>query len=142
MAIQKNIAQRLLRVEKMAEHARSEQMDVIEKAYADACESGDEELAAYTARAIRNRKLADSDAHMMFDRMNIDIPTGSTFASWLQFLRDFAGMMGGDMAKYRAALRNMPEQEGFPFDIKWPEMPGSSNDVTDEVAGEDAIDVE
>lgn len=26
--------------------------------------------------------------------------------------------------QYRIALRNVPEQEGFPFDVTWPEQPG------------------
>ena len=29
-----------------------------------------------------------------------------------------------EWAVYRQALRDVPEQAGFPFDIDWPEMPG------------------
>ena len=31
----------------------------------------------------------------------------------------------GEWAQYRQALRNLPEQDGFPFSIVWPSAPGS-----------------
>ncbi|WP_131910980.1 phage tail assembly chaperone [Celerinatantimonas diazotrophica] len=26
--------------------------------------------------------------------------------------------------QYRVALRNIPEQDGFPFEVTWPQQPG------------------
>lgn len=34
-----------------------------------------------------------------------------------------AGTDASDWRQYRVALRNVPEQDGFPFDITWPEQP-------------------
>ncbi|MFM2476356.1 phage tail assembly chaperone [Celerinatantimonas sp. MCCC 1A17872] len=35
-----------------------------------------------------------------------------------------AGTDASDWRQYRIALRNVPEQDGFPFDVQWPEAPG------------------
>ncbi|MFM2477325.1 phage tail assembly chaperone [Celerinatantimonas sp. MCCC 1A17872] len=35
-----------------------------------------------------------------------------------------AGTDASDWRQYRIALRNVPEQDGFPFDVQWPETPG------------------
>lgn len=35
-----------------------------------------------------------------------------------------AGKDASGWRQYRVALRNVPEQDGFPFDITWPEAPG------------------
>lgn len=35
-----------------------------------------------------------------------------------------AGTDASDWRQYRIALRNVPEQDGFPFDVVWPEAPG------------------
>lgn len=34
----------------------------------------------------------------------------------------------GDWAKYRQALLDVPQQEGFPASIVWPEMPKDESD--------------
>lgn len=65
----------------------------------------DEEVAAQV-RAERNRLLAESD--------------------WTQ-LPDARAAMGEAKAAewdaYRQALRDIPEQEGFPRDVLWPDSP-------------------
>lgn len=80
-------------------------------------------LASSEARAIRDRLLSESDASMALDRLGLTVPSGSTFTSWLSFLRGIGDVLKGGMAAYRQALRDLPEQEGFPYEITWPERP-------------------
>ena len=84
----------------------------------------DRDRAAAEVRAIRDRLLSESDKEMALDRMGIEVPTGTTFAAWLSFLRSLGDMLVGSMAKYRQALRDLPQQEGFPYDVVWPTRPG------------------
>lgn len=65
--------------------------------------------AAANVRADRNRRLSDSDWTQV-----LDAPVDR--AAW---------------ATYRDELRNVPEQEGFPWEVQWPLKPG-------EVVTEDA----
>lgn len=61
----------------------------------------DPEALATAARAERNRLLAECDWTQVQDA-----PTDK--AAW---------------AAYRAAMRDVPQQAGFPVDIQWPEKP-------------------
>ena len=81
------------------------------------------ELASIAARAMRDELLKDSDALMALDRLGLSVPSGTTFTSWLSFLRGIGEALSGAVKNYRQALRDIPEQEGFPFDIVWPEKP-------------------
>ena len=60
------------------------------------------EKASATVRAERNRLLAASDWTQL-----LDIPE-TTRAVW---------------AVYRQALRDIPQQEGFPHSVVWPSKP-------------------
>ena len=60
---------------------------------------------------------------MALDRLGLDVPSGTTFTAWLSFLRTFGEALTGDWARYRKALRDLPQQEGFPFNIEWPVPP-------------------
>lgn len=55
-----------------------------------------------SARALRNQKLADCD--------------------WTQ-LNDAPVSSASEWAAYRQALRDVPSQAGFPYDIVWPKSP-------------------
>ena len=81
------------------------------------------ELAATAARAMRDELLKESDALMALDRLGLTVPSGTTFTAWLSFLRGIGEALTGAVKIYRQALRDVPEQEGFPFDIVWPEKP-------------------
>lgn len=59
--------------------------------------------AAKAVRERRNRLLEQTDNKMLPDRLDPAL----------------AGYKA--LAAYRQALRDIPEQEGFPFDIIWPE---------------------
>ena len=81
------------------------------------------QIAAAAAREIRDRLLEESDASMALDRLGLSVPSGSTFTAWLSFLKGLGDVLSGNIARYRQALRDLPEQPGFPFDIDWPEKP-------------------
>ena len=76
---------RLARAEAMANSQRAELMETLKRGYEKACEERDEEGAAEFARNIRNKLLEESDSRMIFDRMELDVPTGKTFTAWLGF---------------------------------------------------------
>ena len=82
----------------------------------------DYEKEAAAVRSVRNDLLANTDKDMVLDRMGLDIPSGTTFQSWLKFLQELGGAVSGDMAEYRQALRDLTKQEGFPYDVEWPEI--------------------
>lgn len=81
------------------------------------------EIAAAAAREIRDQLLKDSDASMALDRLGLSVPSGSTFTAWLSFLKGLGDVLTGNIARYRQALRDLPQQPGFPYDIDWPEKP-------------------
>lgn len=79
--------------------------------------------AAAEVRAKRDELLALSDASMTLDRLGLDVPSGTTFTAWLSFLKGLGNVLTGAVAIYRKALRDIPEQAGFPYDVTWPEKP-------------------
>lgn len=66
-------------------------------------EPTDEELSTQ-ARTERDRKIAKTDYYMMSD-----------YPSNPQNLEE--------LKIYRQALRDVPKQEGFPRDVRWPDVP-------------------
>ena len=68
----------------------------------------------------RRHLLAESDKEMMIDRMGLEVPTGVSFSAWLEFLKKLGSVMSGDLAKYRQELRDIPQQEGFPYCVVFP----------------------
>lgn len=81
------------------------------------------DIAAAAVRAIRDQLLKDSDAAMALDRLGLVVPSGSTFSSWLSFLKGLGDVLSNRVSIYRQALRDLPNQPGFPFEIDWPEKP-------------------
>lgn len=77
-------------------------MGVLRERYVAAVEAQDTEEAAEAAREYRNKLLEDCDNMMVPDRPNVNTE------AWIA---------------YRQALREVPEQEGFPLSINWPEQP-------------------
>lgn len=115
--MEQNVYKRLARAEAMANLQKSQLPEVLENAYQAACASGDKQAAAEAARALRNRLLELSDKEMSLDRLGLD--TSSTFA----FITSLGNIFSGGWAVYRQALRDLPQQEGFPFDVVWPGSP-------------------
>ncbi len=118
--IQNNDQMRLARMEAICNQLRSEMDDVLRRAYEKAVEERDEERAAELARKIRNRLLDKSDAQMSLDRI------GLSTSSAPDFLASLTSIFENSWAVYRQHLRDIPSQEGFPFDIDW----GASPDAT------------
>ena len=71
-------------------------------------------------RAMRDELLAQSDKFMVFDRLGFGEST-----SFVTFLAKLKDILTGDIAKYRQALRDIPQQKGFPYDVVFPEKPES-----------------
>lgn len=80
-------------------------------------------MLAAEIRAKRDKLLAESDARMCLDRMGLETPKGSTFTAWLSFLKGLGTVLSGSWAAYRKALRDLPEQPGFPYDVEFPKPP-------------------
>ena len=78
---------------------------------------------AKSIREKRDKLLAESDCEMVLDRMNLEVPDGSTFTAWKPFLKSLGEKLTGDWAKYRQALRDIPNQEDFPYNVQFPEKP-------------------
>lgn len=125
MSIIQSTQTRLARAEAIASMQRAELPEVQEAALQAAVEAGDAETAASIARTIRNRLLRESDAQVALDRLGLAPPAGSTFTAWLGFLRSLGDAVKGGWAAYRQELRDVPQQEGFPLAVHWPETPGS-----------------
>lgn len=112
-----NEYKRLAQIEAMSNLQKSQLPEVLKKAYQAACASGDEQAAADAARALRNKLLDLSDREMSLDRLGLD--TSSTFA----FITSLGHIFSGGWAVYRQALRDLPQQEGFPLNVIWPSEP-------------------
>lgn len=87
-----------------------------------------DELAA-EVRTKRDALLEDTDKDFVLDRINLNIPEKVTASTMLNAVKDIFAVLGtvcsGEMAKYRQALRDMPEQEGFPYNVKFPAKPNN-----------------
>lgn len=110
-------ADRLAELEKVTAETKESDMDTLKKRYADACAVMDADLAAELARKIRNKLLSESDASMCLDRVGLDT------SSAIKFLASLVNLFKGAWATYRKNLRDLPEQEGFPFHVVFPEKP-------------------
>ena len=114
-----NYHKRLAQVEAMAAATKAELEETLKAAYAAACEEHNEEEAAALARKIRNKLLNNSDAQMTLDRLGLDLSSATKFISSL------SKIFKGAWAEYRQALRDLPTQAGFPFDVDFPTPPDS-----------------
>ena len=92
--------------EKMMEYIRSTQPDIIRDNMEKAIEIDDADESERFAREYRNILLAESDFCMTVDRYNK--MTDEQKSAW---------------ETYRQELRDIPEQDGFPLNIKWPKKP-------------------
>lgn len=115
--MQDSIYKRLAHVEAMAAAQKAEMEEVLRTAYNLACEEQNEEDAAMFARKLRNKLLDASDKEMSMDRLGLDTSSAT------KFIASLGKIFTGGWAKYRQALRDLTEQEGFPFDIVFPIPP-------------------
>lgn len=118
----KNIYKRLARVEAMANAQKAELMETLKTAYEKACADENTEEAAVFARKLRNKLLENSDNEMSLDRLNLNTSSSTKFISSL------GSIFSGAWAVYRQKLRDLPEQEDFPFNIEWPIEPNNEEE--------------
>lgn len=109
-------------------------MENLEAALQEALAADDMERAAQLARAKRDRLLLDVDAHGSIYRMELEEPTGTSFSAWLPTLKKLTGTFNDAWAEYRRKLLDVPQQEGFPAQIDWPEKPQEERKEPQEVA--------
>lgn len=133
--IQTNDQLRLARVEAVCDQLRSEMDDVMQRAYDSAVAAQNGEQAAEIARKIRNKRLDESDRQCTFDKILPTAPSGMAIADWLDWLKRLAEAANGAWGAYRKALRDLPEQAGFPFEIDWPEAPDAQANKTSRTDG-------
>lgn len=120
--MEQNIYKRLARAEALTNLQKSQLPEVLKNAYQAACQSGDEQAAADAARALRNKLLELTDKEMSFDRLGIDV------RSTVTLLATLSTIFSSEWAVYRQALRDIPQQEGFPFNIVFPVSPDKTED--------------
>lgn len=84
-------------------------------------------IAAAEVRAKRDLLLDASDAMTQLDRLGMDLPDKVTATTMLSVFKEILtalwSITKGAIGQYRQALRDLPEQPGFPFDIDWPNKP-------------------
>lgn len=80
-----------------------------------------DEEKAYTARYMRDSLIADLEPRLLrYERQErLGIETNDTEAWYLAALQ------------YAQDLRDVPQQEGFPTDIVWPDMPELNQSLID-----------
>ena len=74
------------------------------------------------ARKIRNHMLDKSDAQMSLDRIGLDTSTTTAF------LTSLGKIFKNSWSVYRQHLRDIPAQEGFPFNIDWGVSPDADKE--------------
>ena len=83
--------------------------------------------AAAKVRSLRDKLLTESDAMTALDRFGMDLPDKVTATTMLSVFKEILTAVwkitNGSIGQYRQALRDLPEQPGFPFDIDWPNKP-------------------
>ena len=83
-------------------------------------------------RAIRDKLLAESDKHVLIDRLGIAVPEEITAVTMLSVIKDLFSSLGnvlnGNWSKYRQELRDITKQENFPFDVEFPNNPEESTE--------------
>ena len=97
------------------------------KVWLELAKTQDYEAVAEKVREKRNELLAESDSHLLLDRLGIDLPTDITMTNLLSviktFFSNFRDILNGEWAEYRKELRDLTKQKGFPYDVKFPEKP-------------------
>lgn len=89
----------------------------------EAARQQEAEALAAGIRAKRDRLLAESDSRLCLDRLGLTVPQSGDVTAWLAFLRALGDALGGSWVKYRQALRELPQQAGFPYEVRFPAPP-------------------
>lgn len=106
--------------------ARSNLVATIEnnfEAWLAAAKNAEYNRLATAIREKRDKLLAESDKALCIDRLGLEAPSGSTFAAWSSFLKALGDVLSGEWARYRQALRDIPQQDNFPYNVTFPTKP-------------------
>ena len=131
-----NIEMRVARLEATMNHLKGEFMETLQDAYDRACAEQDEEGAAQFARLIRNKMLDATDKYDTVGRVfNFDLPETITMTTILQAVKalidGIKNIRTNDWSVYRQHLRDITDQQGFPFNIDWGTAP-DAEEITEE----------
>ena len=105
---------RLASVEKTVQYLKSQMDEQLMKDYDVACSEKDEERASELLREIRNRILSRTDKEFTIDRIQLDLTNP------VSFIKSLKNLKNSEIAKTRQALRDLPLQTGFPFEVVLP----------------------
>lgn len=125
--MRKDVYKRLARIEAMVNATRAEQENVLRRGYDSAVARENAEEAAAFARRIRDRLLTESDKEVTLDRVGLNTLNLPALLLSLQ------NLFTGAWAVYRKQLRDLPEQDGFPFNIEWPVSPDAKEEEDSDV---------
>lgn len=93
----------------------------------------DYQVVAKEVREKRNKLLEESDKQLLLDRLNIDLPSEITTLNLLsvvvKLFDNLKSILNGEWAEYRQKLRDITTQEGFPYNVEYPEKPEEVNKV-------------
>lgn len=93
----------------------------------------DYQVVAKEVREKRNKLLEESDKQLLLDRLNIDLPSEITTLNLLsvvvKLFDNLKSILNGEWAEYRQKLRDITTQEGFPYNVEYPEKPEEDNKV-------------
>lgn len=98
----------------MNEKSKDNDLQFLQLMYKNACDLQDSESASGYARRIRDTLLQRTDKEMLIDRW-LESTDGEQDV--LRKIKD------SGWGKYRAHLRDIPAQDGFPFNIDWGNSP-------------------
>ena len=93
----------------------------------DSAKQQEYDKLAHEIRKKRDELLAETDKEMCLDRLKLNMPEDITMTNIVQGIKEFFSSLkeifSSDMAKYRQSLRDIPQQEGFPYNVVFPEKP-------------------
>lgn len=94
------------------------------KNYLESAKKNEYKILAAEIRKKRDEMLKESDKDMCIDRLDIKLPENLSATNLLsgmkQFIEGLANIFNGNVAKYRQELRDITKQEGFPYNVVWP----------------------
>lgn len=94
------------------------------KNYLESAKKNEYKILAAEIRKQRDEMLKESDKDMCIDRLDIKLPENLSATNLLsgmkQFIEGLANIFNGSIAKYRQELRDITKQEGFPYNVVWP----------------------
>ena len=112
-----SLEERIAKIEGTVNYLRTELDEIMFNTYQQAVKDQDEDLAAEVLRKIRNKKLRETDKEFTLDKLNLD------FSNATNFIQSLQNLTNNEWGKYRQELRDIPQQEGFPFNIIIPKNP-------------------